>query len=328
MTVPWPLRIALRRLLERDPGEIERRAAGFSIASPEGRRLVARLGEAFIGGYNAMLRLESPGRVAGQGALVDPHFRPFFFEGAAMGYLPRGYLSRGFSRDSAERDLLQMHPGFLYLYYVGLGFWIAMRHPRRPSSIESLREHLDPMYLPLCYDGFGFKIGFFDYPGRHAARGLLDRCPAERRAAIYQGFGRSLFFVYMDDEASFLRERDAERGRHREDMEFGRSLALAFTGIDRPQTIAAHVAAARDEGELGARLTGITWALTAREMSDPDYFHRCVARAPEGWGPLLSGFPAICRKAFSESTSYAEWQSKTRAGVAGAYAASGAMAGR
>lgn len=318
----------LRRVLERDPEEIDRRAARFAIARPGGRSLVARLGEAFIGGYNATLRLESLRQVAGQGAAVDPHFRPFFFEGAAMAYLPRGYLLSGYTPESAERDLLEMHPDFLYLYYVGLGFWHAMRHPRRPSSIERLAGHLDPMYLPLCYDGFGFKVGFFDYPGRPEARRLLDRSPAERRSAIYQGFGRALFFVYMDDEAGFRRERDAAGGEHREDMEHGRSLALAFTGVDRPETIAAHVAAAEDEPDLRARLTGVTWALTARAMNDAAYFRRCAASAPAGWSDLMPGLAALCSKALAESRTYTEWQAKTRNAAGDAYAAARAPAGR
>jgi hypothetical protein len=318
----------LRRVLERAPDEIDRRAARFAIGRPEGRRLVARLGEAFIGGYNATLRLESLRQVAEQGAAVDPHFRPFFFEGAAMGYLPRGYLFSGFTPKSAERDLLEMHPDFRYLYYVGLGFWLAMRHPRRPLAIERLGEHLNPMYVPLCYDGFGFKVGFFDYPGRPEARRLLDRCPAERRAAIYQGFGRALFFVHMDDEAAFRRERDAAGGEHREDMELGRSLALAFTSVDRPEIIAAHVAAAPDEADLRARLTGVTWALTARAMNDAIYFRRCVESAPAEWSDLMPRLPALCRKALSESRTYAEWQSRTRTAVSDAYAASRAPAGR
>jgi len=90
-----------------------------------------------------------------------------------------------------------MDPAFLYLYYVGLGFWYGIRHPRDPALLERLHPHLDPMYLPLCYDGFGFKVGFFDHVRNPEARRRLDRCPGEYLSAAHQGFGRSLFFVYM-----------------------------------------------------------------------------------------------------------------------------------
>ena len=122
--------------LRRDPGEIARRAASFRIQTDDGRQLVASLGAAFLQGYNAMLEQSSTREVAELGLSVPAHFRPFFFEGAAMGYLPRGYLSSGFGIDSAERELLAMNPGFRYLYYVGLGFWLGIRG--RPSSILRL----------------------------------------------------------------------------------------------------------------------------------------------------------------------------------------------
>lgn len=310
----------LLRLLRRDPREIERRAAGFAIRDEHGRRLVAHLGQAFLGGYNAMLELPSLEQVSEAAMQVDPHFRPFYFEGAAMGYLPRGYLAGGFRPQTAERDLLQMDPGFRYLYYVGLGFWMAMRHPGRPDAIESLGQHLDPMYLPLCYDGFGFKVGFFDFP-RHPqkARALLGRVPAEHRRAAQQGFGRSLFFVFMEDEAAFRRERDEAHRDLRMEREQGRSLALAFTGADRPRGIEEYLEQAADEAELSARLTGVTWALTARQMNDRAYFQRCMAGASDGARDLFLLLPGLCLQALQQSADYDEWQQRSRDAALKAY---------
>jgi len=312
----------LGRLLRRAPDEIERRSAGFAIRSAAGRRLVSGLGSAFIRGYNASLAPGPLRRLPEEGATIEPHFRPFFFEGVAMGYLPRGWLFRGVGPRSAERDLLSMAPEYLYLYYVGLGFWTAIRHPGAPRALERLGEHLEARYLPLCYDGFGFKVGFFDYPRRPASRAVLDRGPEEHRTALYQGFGRALFFVFMDDEDGFRRACDGSGGR-RDEMEFGRSLALAFTGIDRPERIAAHVERAPDFANRMARLTGVTWALTARAMTDADYFRGCVSRAPGGWSALMTDLPVLCGKALAASRTYAEWQSRTRDAAARALAERG-----
>ena len=266
-----------------------------------------------------MITMGSPEEVAAAGTRVPVHFRPFFFEGAAMGYLPRGYLSRGYSPGTAEQDLLAMHPGFRYLYYVGLGFWYGMRHPRRPSSLARLAPHLDPVYFPLCYDGFGFKVAFFDYTRRPSAMGLLERGPAEHRAALYQGFGRALFFVFMDDEEGFRDVQDRVPPGRRADLEFGRSLALAFTGVGRPLVIARHLASARDAEEKAARLMGVTWALAAREMNDAEYFRECVGRAPLATGELLTLLPALCREALDGAVDYIDWQARTRAGVTRAF---------
>lgn len=301
----------LLRLLRRNPAEIARRAQGFAIAGQRGRELVARLGEAFIGGYNAMLSEGNLAAVAAKGGEVDSHVRPFFFEGAAMGYLPRGYLSLRYRRRLVERDLLEMDARFRYLYYVGLGFWIAVRHPRRPSALLRLEPHLNPMFFPLCHDGFGFKIGFFDYPERPSARQLLNRFPPQHTAAARQGFGRALFFVFMDDEEGFRREQDLDHGAHRYDLEFGRSLALAFTGLDRPEAIVHHLTSARGADDLAARLTGVTWALTARRMTDPSYFQHCMGGASPAWRGLFTRLPSLCHAALEEARDYGDWQRRT-----------------
>jgi len=312
------LKPLLVHFLRRDPGEISERARGFDIRGEERRALVARLGSAFISGYNAMLQMESLVEVAREGMRTDAHFRPFFFEGAAMGYLPSGYFRSGRNARRAERDLMGMHPGFSYLYYVGLGFWFGFRHPARPSSLNALAAHLDPMYFPLCYDGFGFKLGFFDYRTPAGSRRRLDRCPPEHRSAIYQGFGRALFFVFMDDEPGFNRVRDALPLERREDLELGRSLALAFTHADKPEILAAHLTG-DGEADLAARLTGVTWALTARELHDPDYFRDCMRSASPQTRDLLGELPAACRRALSDSGGYFEWQRKTRTEVTAMY---------
>lgn len=317
------LRAALNRLLlrflRRDPHEVERRAEHFALSSEENRLLVARLGEAFLGGYHAMLEAADCAEVASAGTRVTPHFRPFYFEGAAMGYLPRGYLGPGFGRAGAERDLLGMDPRFRYLYYVGLGFWYGFRHSRAPAKLAALAPHVAPLYYPLCFDGFGFKLGFFD--DRARARAVLERGPADQRYALYQGFGRALFFVHMEDDAGFLRDKQAAPEERRQDMEFGRSLAVAFTGVDRPQGIVRHLASARGEADLASRLLGVTWALTARELNDPAYFEECIARAGQEQASLLRRLPALCREALSASKTYPEWQSRSRAAALAAYAA-------
>ncbi len=313
------LKPILLPLLRRDPAEVEKQLPLFRISTDEGRQMVSRLGAAFIGGYNAMLTARGAREVSEEGLRLDPHFRPFFFEGAAMGYLPRGYLFPGFGLDTAERDLMAMHPRFRYLYYVGLGFWYGFRHKRNPARIQALEPHVEPLYYPLCYDGFGFKLGFFEYPQRPSVRDVLDRGPAEHRHAVYQGFGRALFFVHMDDEEGFERAKAETRPNHRADLEFGRSLACAFTGLDRPDRLVKHLTAARGERDLAARLLGVTWALTAREMNDPDYFQACLARASVETQKLLRRLPEACREALSRSSTYAEWQRNTGEAVLGTY---------
>ena len=315
------LRPMLLPLLRRNPAEVEEQARYFSVESSGGKDLVAGVGRAFLGGYHAMLDAGTLPDVVEAAGSVERHFRPFFFEGAAMGYLPRSYFTDGAGRDRVEADLLAMDPRFRYLYYVGLGFWFGFRHPRRPVALEAIAPHLDPFYFPLCYDGLGFKIGFFDVPKRPAARALLDRAPANRRAPIFQGFGRALFFVCMEDEARYQREKAGVPAERRQDVESGRSLALAFTGMRQAERILLHAAGARDDDELGSRLLGVTWALTAREMNDPEYFERCLAPLAPAQRELLRLLPQRCRAALEQSSNYDEWRTKTKDAVVADYVA-------
>jgi len=315
------LRPILLPFLRRRPDEVEKQARHFSLEGPDSGQLVAGVGRAFLGGYHAMLEARALGEVSVAAASVERHFRPFFFEGAAMGYLPRAYFTDDAGRDRVEADLLAIDPRFRYLYYVGLGFWFGFRHPGRPAALEALAPHLDPFYFPLCYDGLGFKIGFFDVPARPALRSLLARAPARRRAQIYQGFGRALFFVCMDDESRFQREKAEAPAEHRNDVEAGRSLAFAFTGLRRPERILLHFSGARDGDELRSRLLGATWGLTAREMNDPEYSFECLAALAPAEQALLRLLPQRCREALSLSTSYEEWRMKTKDSVVSAYAA-------
>jgi hypothetical protein len=258
-----------------------------------------------------MLSRPSLPEVAAEGAKVATHFRPFFFEGAAMGYLPRGALRSGVSRARAEADLLSMSPAYRHLYYVGLGFWFAMRS-RRPAVLLAMRPHLDPMHYPLCFDGYGFKLAFYGDAARPGALERLEDAPEEFRPALYQGFGRALRFVFMDDEAAYERLAEQAPAARRADLEFGRALALGFTRIDRPALLVQHAAAARDDAQRAARLAGLTWALTARRMNDEEYFTVCLAAAPPAARSLLDRLPRLCHEAFAASSRYEEWQDRTR----------------
>jgi len=315
------LRPVVLSLLRRGEHEIGERAAQFAISGSAGRDLVRDLGAAFILGYNTMLAAASLDEVARVGRAVAVHFRPFFFEGAAMGYLPRGYHAADCRPARAEAILLDLDSRYRYLYYVGLGFWYGFRHPRRPARMRGLVSQLDPLLAPLCYDGFGFKLGFFDFEGDPRTARLLERCPEPGRSCAYQGFGRSMFFVYMDDERGFQALRGALPEVRRGDLEFGRSLACGFTGVDRPNALVEHVLGAPDPRDREARLLGITWALAARKMNDERYFYECLSRAAPARRSWLARLPELCEAARGDALGYADWQARTQRAVLAAWEA-------
>lgn len=313
------LKPLVARFLRRPEDEVDRRSRVFRIAADGDREWVQRLGRAFLGGYHSMLAAAALDDVNEEGARVEPHYRPFFFEGAAMGYLPRGYWMRGCTKENAERDLLGMAAEFRYLYFVGLGFWYGFRHKNRPEKLRDLAGHLDPLHAALAWDGFGFKIGFFDLdPGRWvSASRTLARCPEAEQPWAYQGFGRAAFFVFMDDDAGFERIVAHLPPARRRDLEFGRSLARGFTGVDRPDLLVDWIAAAGGPALRIERKLGITWALTARRMNDPAYFASCLARGSVAAREALAPLPDLCERAREGVRSYGEWQERTREGLRG-----------
>ena len=291
------------------------REAGRLRANDEhARTLLAHLGAAFFEGYESMLG-RSMAEVARRGEGVAAHYRPFYFEGAALGYLPRGYYTAGFDLARAESVLLAMEPRQRYLYYVGLGFWYGVRHARRPERLRELTARLPPLYAPLCLDGFGFKIGLFDAPRDRRAIECFGRAGTAERPFLYQGLGRSMFFHSLHDPSEFERQAERLDPERRGDLEFGGALALGFTHVDRPERIVLHVDQAPSAARRADRLTGITWALTAREMTNPTYFAACFAQAPARARALLAPLPALCNRERERSSSYEEWQSRTRAAV-------------
>jgi hypothetical protein len=231
--------------------------------------------ESFAGGFNRMLT--SPSEMGwqkycqGQSAFL----RPFAEEGAAMGYTPR----RMFHYDAAdfEARIVKPRPGFRYLYYVGLGFWSGMRN-HNAAHVHQIVEGLDPLHSYLCFDGYGFKVAFFDYPKDSKSLRKLDAFEGYAQNAAYQGVGRALHFLFMGN-LDMVIQHTAELGEHALDAAAGLGLAASFINPDRLER----------EFELGRRLPadwqphfhlGLCFGLKARSINDLDDFEQNLFRLP------------------------------------------------
>jgi len=229
----------------------------------------------FAGGFNATIA--SPSAVAwerycdGLPALL----RPFAQEGAAMGYTPRRLFL--FDGPDFERRVVERHPGFRYLHHVGLGFWAGLRR-YNPSQLARLVADLDPLYRYLCYDGYGFKHAFFDYPKDPASLRRLDALEGYARHAAYQGVGRAMFFYYMGDPP-LLKEHIRKLGTHAPDAAGGVGLASVFIFPDRLQI--AQELAARLPADWHADIhVGMCFGLKARSINDPGQLECDLSGAP------------------------------------------------
>ncbi len=244
---------------------------GFQLADSQDRDLVNGVCGAFAGGFNAMIASPS---AEGWSRFADGQptlFQPFAQEGAAMGYSLR-HLGR-FSADRFERDMVARYPGYRYLHYVGLGFWHAMRD-RPPEQLERIVDQLDPLHAMLCWDGYGFKFGFFDYEDQTKWKTRFDRLEGYARNVAYQGLGRSLWFRFMGRTDDLIKHLYA-LGPHVFDGASGVALAAVFTTIDRPQR-AFDALRQMPEPWHTDILLGMCFAYQARSINHPDFFEQAL----------------------------------------------------
>jgi len=268
---------------ERDGG-VDPARFGIALQDPRCFGRARAILTAFFLGFER--GLESPDGAERAAAGVDPLVKPFFHEGFAMGSIPNGYLrlvpsARTLSRFEARFP--ESDP-FVFLRYVGVGFWLGFRHGMRPWKVDRLALRLrGNKYAPLIHDGFGFQVGFFSH--RHvtsagsAALHSLEGLEGFARASAANGLGRSLWFFTMDSPHRGV--GIARRlGTLSLDVLGGLGLAAAFTFPDELSR-AYGLADTLPPEERRTFLKGVRIALYVR--------HRCDASLLERW---LGGLPA------------------------------------
>ena len=243
----------------------------YVSALPDVERINSIL-ESFAGGFNAMIARPSAAGWKGYCESLPTLNRPFAEEGAAMGHTLRRLFF--YSPTAFEADVVRPRPEFRYLYYVGLGFWSGMRNHDAHRLTEVTRG-LDPLHGFLCYDGYGFKLAFFDYPNDVNAVRRLDSLEGYARNAAYQGVGRALWFRFMDRPDLFI-EHVSRFGVHAVDAAAGAGLAVVFVNPDRLEFARAWAAKMPAQWQPHVHL-GMCFGLKARSINNVEQFERDTA---------------------------------------------------
>ncbi len=202
---------------------------GLKIYSPDRIQRVDTILAHFARGFNMMIASPSTQRVSDTCDSMTPLFQPFAEEGVAMGYTLRRLFF--FSPQHFEQFCVKAKPEFRYLYYVGLGFWSGMRD-HDPCRVVSIADRLDPLHRYLCFDGYGFKLAFFDYPDDEQVLTRLDELPGYARRAAYQGVGRAFYFRFMQ-RVDEMMAHTARLGDVARDVAAGLGLAATFVHTDQ-----------------------------------------------------------------------------------------------
>lgn len=237
------------RLLRRDPSRYEKRllqAAGSSFY----QKRFAQVLQAFFTGYNTGLcrELKVDEIRLTLNLRFDPFYRGFAYEGLGMGLAARSEVIRS-GRDTFEQDIRAIDPGYLYQYYVGLGWWLHTRYGYHAARIRSRIAHLDPHYALIVYDGVGFMTGLFRQGDTNLAQRRFARFSAAEQRVCWQGFGRSLWFLHQFDITQTVQAVRRLPAFVRPDVYSGVGLAIAYSAFDHPD-----------------------WPLTARRLVEP-YYH-------------------------------------------------------
>ena len=265
----WRLAFSLFALR---PDRMTVKQLALAVSAPADVERVDTILGSFAGGFNAMIVAPSSSGWQHYCDSLPVLYRPFAHEGAAMGYTLRN-LFHYRSGDFEER-LVKRRPEFRYLYYVGLGFWSGQRN-HSADRLSRIVNGLDPLHGYLCYDGYGFKHAFFDYPKEPRRLRQLNTLNGYARNAAYQGVGRAFFFLFMA-RPDLLVEHIRRLGEFAVDAAAGVGLAAVFVNPDR-----------LDEArQLGMKLPsewhdhfhlGMCFGLKARAINDWDQFERDIS---------------------------------------------------
>jgi hypothetical protein len=293
---------------------------GFRIHTQKNREKGEGIGRAFLTGYNTMLVEPASGDFEGVRTKCEefsPFLKPFCYEGSAMGYPPKALLSFRLKESDFEEKMLSMKEEYLYLYYVGFGWWFSRRpyflnQDHAPTkAIEKATQNFHPIYRYLCYDGYGFSMGFFDYFNDPE---IMERClnfEGYGRNDCFQGLGRSLWFVFMDEHDQIFESFSKVSEPYQGDCYGGLGLAVTFTNIDDlnfPFDFAQQI----DIGYLDEYHLGMVFALAARRMNDENYFSQQVTSLEEDRQKSIYRSLEICDGCFETADSYEEWRDCTQ----------------
>lgn len=301
-------------LFRQNPESLSVSKLGFQAETPETRKKVEDIGRAFLTGYNTMLTHTNLDEIRKVGEKFPPFLRPFFFEGTAMGYSPKAFFSARYKRENFEEVTCTIKKEYLFLYYIGLGFWYGMRYRHNPRKVEKLVSQLDSDYKYLCYDGFGFKFGFFDYVKNPKVIEKCQKFSGYARHACYQGVGRSLWFVFMSAPERIFEQCNRLEEAYQGDCYSGLGLAVAFTNINNLR-FALDFAETIDAKHRGHYYLGFAIAVYTRQMNDNEYFLKQLERLDAQGKETFLNTIEICHDCFDKTSriktenSYADWRS-------------------
>jgi hypothetical protein len=295
----------LNKFLSINGREVTFARRGFSSVRPEVRDRLEHVGTKFLVGYHAALQENKLEALREKLERVEPEYRGFAYEGAAMALALRDAMVFG-SNLLAE---FMKGPGkrHIYMLHVGAG-WACARLPWLRWRIEKVICKFDSVLRWLVLDGYGFHQGYFHF--KEPLTTAVKRVSMDARRVFYQGFGRSLWFVHGCDFQQISKTISGFPALYQGDAWSGIGLACAYAGgAALPDMKEAMSLAGRFDCALAQ---GAAFAAKARQLAGNEAAHTEEACA------VLAGIKAeqaaaLCDRALAQvnrnaSSPYREWR--------------------
>jgi enediyne biosynthesis protein E3 len=242
-----------------DPDAVTAETRGFAVQRASVAAHLNRVGETFRWGYDAGLRARDIDALIETLRCIEPVWRGFAYEGAAMACMLRDLLAPWTT--SRWNALATVGDDHAYMVLVGAGWAVARLRWRPAASLA----RFDPLLGWLVIDGCGFGHGYFKQHPWPAPLLYPPRMRGYAARVADQGLGRSLWFVEQADPDRLLNMIGKAAHDRRADLWSGVGLAAAYAGCggDEPYT-----AIARAAGRyLPALAQGVGFATEARSRA-------------------------------------------------------------
>jgi hypothetical protein len=258
VTVAW--KFIRRRFFALTPEQTSFGRRGFQGATEQIRQRLEAVGGTFVAGYNLAIEHETPELVGPQLNSLEPEYRGFAFEGAAMGFALLDCLTP-WRHDRVDGFLRGVGNAHVYMIHVGIG-WVWAR---LPVNFRRARVKLDPVLGWLAFDGWGFHEGFFHWQKFVGGKVRPKRLTGYELRAFDQGLGRSFWFVNGGNVELIAHTISNFATERQPDLWSGIGLAATYAGIlDKP---ALHLLRER-AGHHGHHLAqGAAFAAKARQRA-------------------------------------------------------------
>lgn len=191
--MPPVLRNIRQRIFRFSPDETNCARRGFHDGGATASVHLEQVGRAFVYGYDAALGDDDLQTLARRLDCLEPEWRGFAFEGAAMALTLMDHLLP-WKTNRLNNFLNGAAAPHVYMIHVGVG-WAIGRLLWLRRNVDRWLNPLDSLLRWLAVDGYGFHEGYFHWSQSVVKQEIPKQLGGYGPRAFDQGLGRSLWFV-------------------------------------------------------------------------------------------------------------------------------------